>query len=69
METRAQQFDLSVRKSVKLGHGRVVGTLDIYNALNRSDVITYNNTYGPAWQRPTAILTGRWLKFGAQFDF
>jgi len=66
---RAQQLDLSARKSVKLRNGRLVGTLDIYNALNRSDVITYNNTFGPAWQRPTAILTGRWLKFGAQLDF
>ena len=54
---------------MKLRNGRLVGTLDIYNALNRSDVITYNNTFGPSWLRPTAILTGRWLKFGAQFDF
>ncbi len=66
---RAQQLDLSLRKPVKLQRSRLVATLDVYNALNRSDVITYNNTYGPAWLRPTAILTGRWLKFGAQFDF
>jgi hypothetical protein len=66
---RAQQLDLSLRKRFDIGRGRVLATLDVYNALNRSDVISYNNTYGPAWLRPTAILTGRWVKLGAQFDF
>jgi hypothetical protein len=28
-----------------------------------------NTTYGAAWQRPTAILPGRLIKFGAQLDF
>jgi hypothetical protein len=67
--SRAQQLDIGFRKSFRLQRGRLLATVDIYNALNRSDVISYNNTYGPAWLRPTAILTGRWAKFGAQFDF
>jgi hypothetical protein len=66
---RAQQLDISLRRTFRLPTGRVLATVDIYNALNRSDVISYNNTYGPAWLRPTAIQTGRWFKFGAQFDF
>jgi hypothetical protein len=67
---RVQQLDISFRKMFRLpSTGRLLATVDIYNALNRSDVITYNNTYGPAWLRPTAILTGRWLKFGAQLTF
>ena len=28
-----------------------------------------NNTYGAAWLRPTSLLTGRLLKFGAQVDW
>jgi hypothetical protein len=66
---RAQQLDLSFRKPFRVAAGRLLATVDIYNALNRSDVLTYNNTYGPAWLRPTAIITGRWAKFGAQLDF
>jgi hypothetical protein len=66
---RAQELDVNLRKFIKVGHGRVSGNIDIFNVLNRSDVLSYNTTYGPAWLRPTGILTGRWLKFGAQFDF
>jgi hypothetical protein len=66
---RAQQLDLSVRKRFNVSSARLLATLDVYNALNRSDVLSYNNTFGPNWLRPTAILTGRWAKFGAQFDF
>jgi hypothetical protein len=66
---RAQQLDISFRKPFRLQRGRLLATIDVYNALNRSDVLSYNNTYGPAWLRPTAILAGRWAKFGAQWDF
>ena len=66
---RAQQLDMSLRKTVPMPAGRLLATMDVYNVLNRSDVISYNNTFGPAWLRPTAILTGRWVKFGLQFDF
>jgi carboxypeptidase family protein len=66
---RAQELDISFRKPFKAQFGRLMATVDIYNVLNRSDVLTYNNTFGQAWLRPTAILTARWVKFGAQFDF
>ena len=66
---RAQELDVNLRKFVKVGHGRVSGNVDIFNVLNRSDVLGYNTTYGSAWLRPTSILTGRWFKFGVQFDF
>jgi hypothetical protein len=28
-----------------------------------------NSRYGPLWLQPTNILAGRYLKFGAQFNF
>jgi hypothetical protein len=28
-----------------------------------------NSTYGPLWQTPTALLPGRFIKFGVQMDF
>ena len=46
-----------------------MGSLDAYNVLNRSDITSYNTTYGPAWLRPTNILSGLWLKLGVQLDF
>ena len=45
------------------------GQLDLYNAGNASSILTINTTYGSNWLRPTSILQGRLLKFGAQFDF
>jgi len=66
---RAQELDLSFRKAFTTGRSRVIATADIFNVLNRSDVLTYNNTFGPQWQRPTSILTARWLKLGVQVDF
>jgi hypothetical protein len=32
-------------------------------------VIAQNNTFGPAWQRPTVVQLGRLVKFGMQIDF
>ncbi len=66
---RAQELDLGIKKPVRVGGLRVMGSVDIYNVLNRSDITAYNTTYGPAWLRPTTILSGRWVKFGVQLDF
>jgi hypothetical protein len=66
---RAQELDISFRKVFPVGRGRILGTADVFNILNWSDVLTYNTTYGPAWLRPTSILSARWLKLGVQVDF
>ena len=42
---------------------------DIYNLFNGNPVISMNNTYGSAWQRPTVVQVGRLFKFGAQLNF
>jgi hypothetical protein len=67
---RLNQLDLRLTKSLIIANGRRIRlSVDLYNALNASPVITENNTYGPAWQRPTLILQPRLLKFGGQIDF
>jgi hypothetical protein len=66
---RLQELDMNVSKLLKFGRGHVLGKIDVFNLLNRSDIVSYNTTYGPKWLQPTAILTGRWVKFGAQFDW
>ena len=66
---RATELDVNVKKYVKLGRGRMGGSVEVFNLLNRSDILTMNNRFGPLWLQPTNILAGRWVKFGAQFDF
>jgi hypothetical protein len=66
---RANELDVNLRKNFKMGRTRFSTNVDVFNVLNRSDILNQNNTYGPIWLQPTNILTGRWLKFGAQFDF
>jgi hypothetical protein len=43
--------------------------IDLYNLFNASPVLTMNHRYGPAWQTPFIVLSGRFVKFGAQVDF
>jgi hypothetical protein len=43
--------------------------LDVFNVFNGSPVLSLNNTFGAAWQRPQSILQGRLVKFGGQVDF
>ena len=52
-----------------LFRSRLSASLDIYNLLNSSAILTQNNTVGPNWRTPTNILQGRLIKFGAQLDF
>ena len=54
-----------------MGGTRTRLALDVYNALNSSAVLTYNNAYVPggAWLQPLTILTPRFLRFSAEVDF
>ena len=67
---RINQVDFRISKAVKLPQGRrVQGIVDVYNMFNGSAVITQSNSFGTTWQRPTAILQARLVKFGVQLDF
>jgi len=68
---RINQLDLRIGKMLKLGGSRTRLALDMYNALNSSAVLTYNNAYVPggAWLKPMTILTPRLLRFSAEVDF
>ena len=45
--------------------------LDIYNALNSSAGLTYNNAFVPGapWPRPNTILTPRFFRITAETEF
>jgi hypothetical protein len=63
------QMDLRLAKTIRVSRVRLQPQVDFYNLLNANDILAYNNTYGPAWQRPNSIMQGRILKFGAQIDW
>jgi hypothetical protein len=66
---RFTQVDVRFGKNFRFGTRRLAASMDVYNLLNSSAVLTQNNTVGPSWRSPTSILQGRLIKFGAQVDF
>ena len=68
---RINQLDVRVAKTLRIRRSRTLIALDIYNALNSSAVLTYNNTFVPGgtWLQPLTILTPRFLKVTAEIDF
>ena len=68
-DERLNETDLRFTKIVRFGKSRVQGMLDLYNVFNARTPQAVNTTYGAAWLRPTLLLGGRLLKFGAQVDW
>jgi hypothetical protein len=66
---RVTQLDVRFGKTFRVQHSRIQASVDLFNVLNSSAILSQNNTFGPAWQTPTNILQGRLIKFGAQLDF
>jgi hypothetical protein len=66
---RINQLDLRVGKRFTSGSRGVTLGFDVFNVLNSSAVLAYNQTYGSSWLTPQAILVARFAKVSAQFDF
>jgi hypothetical protein len=66
---RMYEIDLRLSKVTRIRGARVRLNLDLANALNGNVAITENQTYGPAYLRPTFTLQGRIIKPGVQIDF
>ena len=45
--------------------------VDLYNVLNSSAILTYNNVFVPGgpWLLPNSVLTGRLARITAEFTF
>jgi hypothetical protein len=67
--SRVTQLDARIGKNFRLQRYRVLASIDVFNLLNSSAVLSQNNTYGSSWLSPTQILQGRLVKFGMQFEF
>jgi len=70
---RIDAVDLKVAKVLRLMGKRLTAGFEIYNALNSSDVLTYNNTYSltgtNAWGQPLSLASPRYAKFSMDIDF
>jgi hypothetical protein len=69
---RLNQVDFRVSKILRFGRTRTNVGIDMFNLLNSSAVSQYLQTYsgiGATWLRPSALLSARFFKLSAQFDF
>jgi hypothetical protein len=75
---RVNEVDFRVAKIVRIGRTRTHVGIDIFNVLNSSAILTYNQTFNPniaagsgsaAWLAPQRVLTPRFVKLSAQIDF
>jgi hypothetical protein len=68
---RDNELDFRVGKVVRYRGMRATVNLDIFNALNRSTILTANAAYAltnNVWQNPTAIINPRMLKVSFTLD-
>jgi hypothetical protein len=68
---RINQFDLRVAKAIAVGRTQTLVALDVYNVLNSSAALTYNNAFVPGgpWLQPLTILTPRLFRLTAELTF
>ena len=69
-EDRTTRLDLRVTKMLSVSPRlRLQLNLDLYNALNSSDILSITTTFGPRWRQPTQILDPRIVQFSGQLLF
>jgi hypothetical protein len=72
-DNNLNQLDLKFGKRFDVGRARLRLDLDVYNVFNSSWPFTVSSVYSTSslgqWQRPTNVLTHRFVKVGGQFSF
>jgi hypothetical protein len=68
---RINEVDVRVAKILRHGRWRTSAALDIYNALNSSAALTYNNAFVPGapWPLANTILTPRFFRITVETEF
>ena len=68
---RVNELDLRVAKVLRRGTSQTTIALEVYNAMNSSAVLSYNNAFipGGTWLQPLTVMTPRFIKLGAEFNF
>ena len=68
---RVNQLDLRVAKNFTFGSTRSMLSLDLYNVMNASAILTYNQNFVPngTWLQANSVLTGRLARISVDFTF
>ena len=66
---RVTQFDLSVRKVFRLNRMQADVSLDMFNVINTSVVLSENQNFGPSLGTPTGIFQPRLLRVSTNLKF
>jgi hypothetical protein len=66
---RINQVDLRVAKILRFGGTRTLVGFDLYNLFNSNPGLSWNQTFGVNYLRPTAVLMPRFVRFNATVDF
>jgi len=66
---RLNSVDLRFGKILKYGSTRTQVNLDIYNLANSNTTEVYQRNYSPVYLNPLSIMSARFFKISAQFDF
>jgi hypothetical protein len=69
---RVNEFDIRLAKILRFGRTRTNVGFDLYNILNSSPILSYNQAFSPVtttWLSPTGVLQPRFWKFSVQVDF
>ena len=77
-EGRRTQLDMRIAKILRFGSTRADLGLDLGNLFNTNYTTAFENTYqysagnatqGGTWNNPTAVVTPRFVRINATFDF
>ena len=61
--------DFRVSRGFRHGRIRVQPFMEVFNLLNLSTILTVNETVGPNFFQPTAIVQARRFQFGGQIEW
>jgi hypothetical protein len=66
---KQKSVDFRASKRIRVGRTSVSPSVDVFNILNRSDVISLSTSYTNTWLQPTQILVPRYAKFSVDINF
>ena len=55
--------------AARYGYTRTTINLDVYNLFNSNTTEVFQRTYGATYLNPLSIMSARFFKISAQFDF
>jgi hypothetical protein len=65
----ANQLDISLSSSFRMGRALVRPVFDVFNVLNSGTVLATTTVFGPSLGDPRRILFPRFVRFGARVEF